>query len=199
MTTEGAGPDPTSSLRATFRGISSIVAPTSAVTALLYYFGWTRTSVEATQLGLDDSLLGYSTSDYLLRSMSSMLAPLVIVLVVTLAGFAFHASVGGWARRLSPPGEDSAADETGRRPLGRLVASIAGVGLVLLALGIVGSQLRHPTPNLYVASPVGVTVGIAMLIYAAYFIAASSPRATPRPRRAPTGTTWSSSLRSSCS
>src|SRR5207245_11115005 len=50
--TDAAGADPTRSLRATFRGIGSVVAPTSAVTALLYYFGWTRTSVEATQLGL---------------------------------------------------------------------------------------------------------------------------------------------------
>ena len=36
--------DPARSLRTTLRGLATLVAPTSVVTSLLYYFGWTRAS-----------------------------------------------------------------------------------------------------------------------------------------------------------
>lgn len=185
MTVETAGTlgaDPTRSLRATFRGIGTVVAPTSAVTALLYYFGWTRTSVEAAQLGLDDSLLGYSTQDYLLRSMSSMLAPLVIGLMVTLAGLGAHALVMRWARQLGIPGDAPAADRRVRRLPRRLVAVIAGIGLASLVLGTAGTRVDQPSDALYVGSPVGVTAGIVLLVYAANlyrrFLAGREPEAT---------------------
>jgi len=155
--------DPTRSLRATFKGISAVVAPTSAVTALLYYFGWTRTSIEAKQLGLDESVLGYSTQDYLLRSMSSMLAPLVIGLVATLAGLSFHALFMAWVRRVADPADPVRGD---RRLLGRIVAVIAGTGLAVLALGTAGTQKGQPSHVLYVVAPVGVTVGIMLVVYA---------------------------------
>lgn len=166
MTTDAPAADPTRSLRATFKGIGSVVAPTSAVTALLYYFGWTRTSVQATQLGLDDSLLGYSTQDYLLRSMSSMLAPLVIGLVAVLAGLGFHSLVMAWARRQRPEGGDGPADPRARRLLGRLVGVVAVVGGLLLAAGAAGTRVGNPSHELYVASPVAVTVGIVLAVYA---------------------------------
>jgi len=179
MTTDTTGADPTRSLRATFKGISSVVAPTSAVTALLYYFGWTRTSIEATQLGLDESLLGYSTQDFLLRSMSSMLAPLVLGVVATLAGLSFHAVFMAWVRRVADPADPVRGD---RQLLGRIVAAIAAIGLVSLALGAAGTQKRQPSSVLYVAAPVGVTVGILLLVYAANLyrklVAAHDPRAT---------------------
>jgi len=174
--------DPTRSLRATLRGIGTVVAPTSAVTALLYYFGWTRTSVEAGDLGLDDSLLGYSTQDYLLRSMSSMFAPLVIGLVATLAGLGFHALVMEWARRLGPAGDGLPIDRGRRTRLRRVVGVIGAFGLASLALGTAGTQVRRPSQELYVASPVGVTVGILLLVYAANlyraFLAGRDPGGT---------------------
>jgi FtsH-binding integral membrane protein len=167
-TTDTPAGDPTRSLRATFRGIGSVVAPTSALTALLYYFGWTRTSVEATQLGLDDSLLGYSTRDYLLRSMSSMLAPLVVGLVATLAALGFHTLVMAWARRQTPVGEDPPAEPAARRLLGRVTVGLAAAGLLSLALGVAGTRVRKPSHELYVASPVCVTVGIVLVVYAVH-------------------------------
>ena len=167
MTTDAPGEDPTRSLRATFKGIGAVVAPTSAVTALLYYFGWTRTSVQATQLGLDDSLLGYSTQDYLLRSMSSMLAPLVCGLVAVLAALGFHTLVMGWARRQTPVGEDPPAEPGALRLLGRLIACLAAAGFISLVLGLAGSRVRRPSHEMYVAAPVGVTVGIVLVVYAA--------------------------------
>ena len=68
----------------------SIVAPTTLVVALLYYFGWARTSAEAHALGLDDSLFGYSTQDYILRSISSMYWPLFVGAGAVLVGLFVH-------------------------------------------------------------------------------------------------------------
>ena len=185
MTTQAPGGDPTKSLRATFKGIGTVVAPTSAVTALLYYFGWTRTSIQATELGLDDSLLGYSTQDYLLRSMSSMLAPLVLGLVATLAALGFHTLVMGWARRQTPVGDDPPAEPHPRRLLGRLVAGLAAAGVVALGLGLAGTRVRRPSHEMYVASPVCVTVGIVLVVYTANlyrrFFVARDPLATKGP------------------
>jgi len=185
MAPDASPSDPTRSLRATFKGISSVVAPTSAVTALLYYFGWTRTSIEATQLGLDESLLGYTTQDYLLRSMSSMLAPLVIGLVAILAALAFHAVLMAWVRRVAPTADPAADVRRGRRLLGRVVAGIVALGLTVLALGFAGTQERRPSEAMYLAAPVGVTVGIVLLVYAVNLyrrlLVARGPRAATAP------------------
>jgi hypothetical protein len=43
--------------------VSLVVAPTTLVTALLYYFGWSSTGAEARNFGLEQSLLGLSTTD----------------------------------------------------------------------------------------------------------------------------------------
>ncbi|MEA2827293.1 MAG: hypothetical protein QOG43_1732 [Actinomycetota bacterium] len=154
--------DPTRSMRNAFRGIGSVVAPTSAVTALLYYFGWTRTTIEAHLLGLDDSLLGYSTQDYLLRSMSSMFGPLVVGLLAALAALGLHAAVVAWVRDAGGPD-----DPRLRRLLGRLVLALGAVAGVTLAVGIAGARVRRPSDVVYVASPMCVTVSIVVGCYAA--------------------------------
>ena len=66
------------------RAASAIAAQTGLLTALLYYFGWTRTRSTSSQLGLDPSLFGYSTQEYVLRSVDSMLVPLTVALAVLL-------------------------------------------------------------------------------------------------------------------
>jgi hypothetical protein len=159
--------DPTRSLRATLRGVGTVVAPTSAVTALLYYFGWTRTSVQATRLGLDESLLGYSTQDYLLRSITSMLAPLVVGFLALLAGLGLHALLTTWIQRTGGPADKSTAEPVRRRRLGRVVVGIGVGGLVLVAVGGAGTQVKQPSHELYLATPICVTLGLILLIYAA--------------------------------
>jgi hypothetical protein len=162
-----AGTDPTRSVRATLKGISAVVAPTSALTALLYYFGWTRSAVEANRLGLDESLLGYSTQDYLLRSMSSMYAPLVVGLIVTLVGVGLHTLIVGWARRLGLAGDAEAGDGAAQRRMGRLIAALAAFGLASVVMGYTGTRVPQPSRALYLAGPVAVTGGILILVYAA--------------------------------
>ncbi len=172
--------DPTRSVRGVFKGIGAVIAPTSAVTALLYYFGWTRTTVEANRLGLDDSLLGYSTQDYLLRSMSSMYGPLVVGLVAVLLGIAAHAVVVAWARRLGLESDAGAGQQRGHRAMAAVVTSVAVLGVALLGLGYLGNRVRQPSRFVYVAAPAAVSVGLLLLVYAAglyrRFLARHNPR-----------------------
>jgi hypothetical protein len=70
--------------------LSLVVAPTTFVTALLYYFGWVSTGAEFGNFGLAQSLLGLSTTDYVLRSVAPMFWPLSLLVMVVIFGFLLH-------------------------------------------------------------------------------------------------------------
>ena len=63
------------SLHQALRTIGSVVAPTTLLTALLFYFGWVSVSVQSRYFGFDASLLEFSTQDYLLQSISPTFLP----------------------------------------------------------------------------------------------------------------------------
>jgi hypothetical protein len=65
--------------------LGSIVAPSSLLTALLYFFGWVRTGAFFGYFGIDRSLLHLSTEDYLLRTPELALRPLVAVALLLAA------------------------------------------------------------------------------------------------------------------
>ncbi len=67
---------------ALLRTVLSFVTNVTVLTALLVYFGWKRSDVQARALGLDETIFGLSTRDYLLRSVDSLFVPLVLAAVV---------------------------------------------------------------------------------------------------------------------
>lgn len=67
-----------------FRQLAAVLANATVITALLVYFGWQRSEVQAQRLGIDESILGMSTRDYVLRSVESVLWVLLIIGVVGL-------------------------------------------------------------------------------------------------------------------
>lgn len=83
-------------------GAAKVLAPTAVVTAILYYFGWARTNAAAEAVGTDQSLFGYTTTDYLIRSVAPLIRPvgvalLVATLLVIVSGFATRAVSKGIA------------------------------------------------------------------------------------------------------
>src|SRR5690348_3289131 len=70
--------------------IGAVVAPATLVTALAYYFGYRRERAFAGYFGIDPSVLGFSTSDYVLRSVDALFAPLVVVVLVAFGVLALH-------------------------------------------------------------------------------------------------------------
>lgn len=60
------------------------------ITALFYYFGWVYTRSFFGYFGVDTSLVGYGTVDYVLRSINVAFRPFIYFALAALVAFAFH-------------------------------------------------------------------------------------------------------------
>ncbi|HKA04107.1 MAG TPA: hypothetical protein VKD67_07245 [Acidimicrobiales bacterium] len=131
----------------------------SVVTALLYYFGWARTNAMAGFFGIDPDVLGYSTQDYMLRSVDALYRPLAVVAVVALLAVgADHLLIAGLSRYQGP------------RPVVRAVSAalvLAGVGMLLTGVvrldGVAVARPYLLTPLLLVGGAVLVGYGARVL------------------------------------
>ncbi|MEO3783950.1 hypothetical protein ABGB12_11490 [Actinocorallia sp. B10E7] len=156
---EAAGPP-------ALRWLGAIVANATVITALLVYFGWQRSEVMAKRLGIDESVLGMSTREYVLRSVGPVL---VLLLVISVAGFGWLALDRWLTGALETPGR------TTRIVL--LLLSLAWLVLPLLAwlLGYVPA-LRA---QVFIAFPFTLGAGVLLAFYASRLRA--DPEA-PNPR-----------------
>lgn len=93
----------------------SIVAPATAISTLLFYFGYVSTRAQYLHFGLDVDTIGLSTQGFVMRSPQPILVPLLAVTVVTAV-----AIIAG--RRLRPR-------------LARHAGTALAAGLVAVALG----------------------------------------------------------------
>jgi len=153
-----------------------LIAATTLISALAFYFGWAITSARVAYFGLDSSALGFSTQDYILRSTDALFVPLGAVVVLALAARALHATVTAaiaGAKRLSTV-----------RAIAR--AGIAA-GAVVLAIGLWGAVEPLPVAPgaLFTAASPGI--GIALLAYCLHVVALvdASGSPGPPPRGAP--------------
>lgn len=138
------------------RGIATVVAPTSLITALLVYFGWVWTDSLSRFLGLDESLFPFSTRDYVLRSLTPAFLPLISLLVAVLAAQWAH---GALLRRAHAG-----------LPVAVVPALAGGGGGLFLLSGLTGMISARGWNNLF--SPLGILGGIVLLGFAASLAAA---------------------------
>ena len=71
--------EPAALIRPVLQLISLVVAPTTLLTALLYYFGWLSTNRFSRYFGIDPSTFGFSAQDYLLRAIAPAFGPLIVL------------------------------------------------------------------------------------------------------------------------
>lgn len=127
------------------------------ITALLYYLGWVRTQATLGYFGLDTALVGYSTPDYVLRSLNSAFPPLVVIALVSLALLAVH-------RRVMHPAVKRAGQRVDQLLTAGVVAGAALGAVVcasLVARGLIGG-LRG------LALPVGLLGSVGIMAYCGY-------------------------------
>lgn len=67
------------------RNAGRFLIPAGFLASLAYYFGWARTRKLYRELGVDHTLLGFSTDDYALRSLGVLVTPLPVVAGYVLA------------------------------------------------------------------------------------------------------------------
>jgi hypothetical protein len=108
--------------------VAAVGPPVTVATALLIYFGWARADAQAQFMGLNASLFGYSTQDFVLISVSSLFLPLILLL---LAGTLWRA-VDAWLRRRGPQRQRLVI----RLGTGALLAGVL-IGVVTLILILV--------------------------------------------------------------
>jgi len=100
-----------------------IIAPTTALTTLLFYFGYVSSRAQYDYFGVDVDTVGLTTQDYVMRSPQPLLVPLLVLTLLSSALIALH---GALSRRMS----DAHRFRRGLR-------GAVTVGLVLVALGVV--------------------------------------------------------------
>jgi hypothetical protein len=132
---------------------TAIIAPTTILTALLFYYGWVRTNALFQYFGVDATVLGFTTQDYVLRSSEALYVPFGTLLVVGLVGLWLHGLMTRWlaARRL---------------PMLRATAMVlVVVGLALFARGVAGVAIPRLSRDEFLVTPVCLGLGAVMGAY----------------------------------
>lgn len=157
------------------RAVGSIAAPTSVITALLFYFGRLHASAFLFYFGVNFTALDLTVQDYLVRSADGLFRPAAATAALVLLAF--------WAHRVTT----QVLGEPARRRVRRVVVPVAGsAGAVLLGIAFLGmirgDRIYRPVPEIGGLTLAG---GVLLLSYAARSV--RRPDAGPVRRRPPDG------------
>ena len=149
-------PDATASgLRSALQSTALVVAPTTLLTALLYYFGWASSRTAWMYFGVDQSVIGFSTSDYILRSVRLLFWPLGLIVLGALVALEVDHELELHVR------QEGHGLFYSCFPVG-----LASVGLAMVAAAVLGSLGLGLPLGGPVATPVLFGTGTALLLYA---------------------------------
>jgi hypothetical protein len=81
------------------KALAQVVAPTSLLTALLYYFGWAHVYYFFNYFGVNSTVLGFGTVDYLMRSVDALFVPIAVAATLALLVLWLHPAVSSRLRR----------------------------------------------------------------------------------------------------
>jgi len=138
--------------------VETVIAPTTLVVALAYYFGRQYTSARSSYFGIDASLLGFSTQDYVVRSADALFIPLG---ALALAGLVC-VEIDGFAGRV--------VDRSWRsrpRILAFAIGALRLTGAGLLSLGIYAAVNGLPESPSYLVAPLLPAAGILLIVLGA--------------------------------
>jgi hypothetical protein len=107
------------------RFLGSVVAPTTLLTALLFYFGWLHAYWFFRSLGVHSTVLELSTRDYVQRSVDGLFVPIVVMAAVAVPALWGHARLQRRMQEVRPP-----------HWLPTLLAALGTLGLVLTVSGL---------------------------------------------------------------
>jgi hypothetical protein len=158
--TDGAGePDesPFEGLPQLTRLLGTIVAPTTLLTALLFYFGWSHAFKYYDYFGVNATLLGLTTRDYVQKSLDGLFVPMLVIACAGLLVLWGHGLLRARLGRGARPGE-----------LRVLIPVVAATGLLLVAAALVSVFVATPLNRRLVATPLSLAAGVLLLVYAVH-------------------------------
>jgi hypothetical protein len=150
--------------------------PLTVATSLMLYFGWARSDTQARAMGLDVSLFGFTTQDYVMRSVSTLYIPMLVTAVIALGWLALHHRVLIWLGNGICRGAVRGAGLAGTS------AGLGGAAVVL----VVASVNRGAAP---LVLPLALAGAVQVAAYGGWLIRTAS---NDRPRAA---TSWQRVLR----
>jgi hypothetical protein len=162
----------TSHVASTWLGVvTSIVAPTTLITAVCYYFGYVSIHEYLDYFGIDSNAIGFTTSDYIVQS----IPPLFPVIIALLLAWVALTWVGVYARRLAT---------AGRR--GRLIRAMGWTAITVGVLGTVRGIAGVAYPNAVLThflwlTPAALGLGTVSMLAGFWMLATSKTGTAPRP------------------
>jgi hypothetical protein len=137
------------------RSGATIIAPATALSALLFYFGYVSARSQYEYFGIDVDTIGLGTQDYIMRSPQPLLAPLLVLTLVGAGVFALHAAT---RRRI-------AAAAAGVLRVARAL-SIAGLALLGAGVSLLVIYIQLRDWALYnLVTPLLIALGAALTAY----------------------------------
>ncbi|MFD7654242.1 hypothetical protein ACFV4N_09725 [Actinosynnema sp. NPDC059797] len=130
----------------------SLLAPTTVLTALLFYFGTRHATFFCEWFGVHYSVLGLAAPDFLIRSADGMFVPLTAVSAAGLTAL--------WAYRLL---RSLLAPRTWRALVRRAVPTLVALGSGLVLLGLTGVAV--PSLLYEVAGLPGLCVAVGVVLF----------------------------------
>jgi hypothetical protein len=137
--------------------LGGIVAPTTLLTALLYYFGWSHAYWFCNYFGVNSTVLGFTSTDYLMRSVDALFVPMTVA--------ASAALVAVWGHSLL---RTRLAAGSRPRALRIIVPVMAIVGGVLVLGGFASVFTTTVLSEHLVAAPLSLGLGVLLLVYAVH-------------------------------
>jgi hypothetical protein len=145
--------------------VAAVVAPTTLLTSLLFFFGWSRAYWFYDYFGVHSTLLGLTSQDYVQQSLDGLFVPLTIAACAVLLALWAHSVLRSRVVAGASP-----------RLLRVLLSALAGVGLVLTMAGL-WSVVGTTVLNQHLATaPISLAVGVVLLVYATHLWRSTSPR-----------------------
>lgn len=152
--------------------VATLGPPLTTATALMFYFGWARAQMQASFMGLDVSLFGYTTQDYVLMSISTLFLPLLAIAALVLGWLAVHRRI---VAALNRPSATDVLRLAGRATL--------GVGLLAVAAALLTAALDRTAAPL--AVPLVLAAGTAVAAYGAWLAGAARGAEAAAPQVVP--------------
>jgi hypothetical protein len=143
---------------------TTIVAPATVLSALLFYFGYVSSRAQYAYFGVDVDTIGLGTRDYVMRSPQPLLVPLLVLTLVGVAALRLHVFIG---RRIAEATPGASGPARLARYL-RLARRGEIAGFVVLAAGII-LLLSYPYlrswPLFNLVTPLMLAIGAAIVAY----------------------------------
>jgi len=133
------------------RILGEFVAPTTVLTALLFYFGWAHVYWFFDYFGVDSSVLAPSMREYVMRSVDALFIPLIAIAIVGL--------VLMWGYIALP-------ESIRHAPRSRWqLTTLAVVGVLVLLNGLSRLLVVTPPNRGLCVAPICIIVGVVLLWY----------------------------------